>query len=76
MTQHNTCSTCPATWTGLTTCHCSACHITWSGIGLFDTHRRGGRCAPPQAMSGPLRLVSGVWRLPEMTDEDRAKLAG
>lgn len=77
-TPPNTCSTCPAAWTGTSPCHCSGCHVTFSGIGLFDTHRRADRCLDPSAlMAGgePLRLVDGVWRSPEMSDEARAAFA-
>jgi hypothetical protein len=74
-TAPNTCSGCDATWTGVAVCHCSGCHTTWSGISLFDAHRRGGQCVAAQALDRDLRLVAGVWRSPEMTDEARALFA-
>ena len=45
-----TCSSCDATWTGVSRCHCSECHRTFSGLGLFDRHRRGGKCQDPAGL--------------------------
>lgn len=80
----NTCSDCPATWTGLTVCHCSGCHQTFAGAGLFDVHRtqysEHGTCRRPADMlttSGirtgePVMFFrEGMWRGPEMTDEQK-----
>jgi hypothetical protein len=43
----NTCGGCITTWTGMVMCHCAGCHNTFSSLGLFDRHRRGGRCREP-----------------------------
>ncbi len=87
MVQLNTCSGCPATWTGLSTCHCSGCHQTFAGVGLFDAHRtqygESGKCRRPADMivAGGLRagepamfFREGVWRGPEMTDEEKRRV--
>lgn len=75
------CGGCSVTWTGLSRCHCAAdtCHVTLSGVSLFEQHRRGGRCTPPDQMTvagEPLRLVDGVWRGPQMSDDEVAARTG
>lgn len=78
----NTCSACEVTWTGLSVAHCAAksCHRTFAGVGLFDAHRTAdGRCLDPEQLlteTGRRRAFfrDGMWRGPEMTEEQRAKL--
>jgi len=76
-----TCSGCRAGWTALNAAHCSGCHRTFAGPGLFDIHRTAeGRCLDPELVvgrDGQRRLFfrTGMWRGPELTDEQRAKLA-
>jgi hypothetical protein len=78
-----TCSGCPATWTATTAAHCSGCHRTFSGIGLFDLHRsqygERGSCIDPdnvrnQAGYRVMFHRDGMWRGPESTDEQKARL--
>ena len=89
MTPANTCSGCTATWTGSNACHCSGCHHTFAGVRLFDAHRaqygEHGICRRPADMtmaSGPregepiMFLRDGVWRGPEMTDEQKLERFG
>lgn len=57
--------------------HCSGCHLTWSSATLFDTHRRYGKCNPPEEIrerGEPLRLVGGIWCPPEVDEETRARM--
>lgn len=71
-----TCS-CGARWTGTATAHCSACHSSFSGVSLFDQHRKAagehGGCTHPEVLAEttPLIQVDGVWRYPEMTEEQK-----
>lgn len=51
-----TCSTCPATWTGINIAHCACCHQTFSTLAWFDAHRRGNKCLDPAG----LKVKSGV----------------
>ena len=84
MPQTNTCAGCRATWTGLSLCHCGGCHQTFGGAALFDAHRTQhgefGTCRRPadMVMTSGVRagepvmfLREGVWRGPEMSDEDK-----
>lgn len=76
----NTCSGCLSTWTGLSVAHCGGCHETFATVGLFDAHRVDGHCVHPfevRTRGGEPRLFfrDGMWRGPELTDEQRAKLA-
>jgi hypothetical protein len=81
----NTCSGCEAAWTGLSVAHCAAsgCHELFASVSLFDMHRSQdgdhGACIPPgevQGRNGEQRLLfrDGMWRGPELTEEQRAKL--
>lgn len=62
----NTCSGCPARWTGHRTAHCGNCHRSFSTVGNFDKHRspdgEHGHCRYP----GVVGLVQrdGVWSMP------------
>jgi hypothetical protein len=84
--QLNTCSGCPATWTGVRACHCCRCHTTFAGVALFDAHRtqygERGTCRRPADMvmtSGartgePVMFFrDGVWCGPEMSDEQKQR---
>jgi len=42
------CARCESRWDGLNTAHCCACHQTFTTPGVFDKHRRDGKCLPPQ----------------------------
>jgi hypothetical protein len=78
-----TCGGCGASWTGLAAAHCSACHRTFAAARLFDDHRsmvgprEHGSCRNPVTITrGGKRIMfwrEGMWRGPEMTDEDRAR---
>jgi hypothetical protein len=69
----NTHGACGTTWTGTRAAHCSGCCRTFSGSSLFDAHRRGygdrGSCLDPVALGAEFR--DGMWRAPEMTDEEK-----
>lgn len=41
------CARCESRWDGLNTAHCGACHETFTTPGVFDKHRRNGKCLPP-----------------------------
>jgi hypothetical protein len=76
-----TCNGCDQVWTALGACHCGACHRTFSGIKLFDRHRthhgERGSCVDPTTVKGsPIEFRDGMWRGPEMTEEDVAKRRG
>ncbi|HEX3778494.1 MAG TPA: hypothetical protein VHX38_02425 [Pseudonocardiaceae bacterium] len=75
-TQTATCSGCDARWTGSSRAHCTApnCHRTFATAGLFDRHRRGFACIDPTGIDG-MELRDGLWRSPEMTEEQRAAAA-
>lgn len=71
---------CGKTWSGNGVAHCSGCHENFSGVGLFDRHRSitgaHGTCVPPDQLrtTGGERvceLRDGVWRYPEMTEEQK-----
>lgn len=66
------CGVCPARWTGQSRAHCGACHRTFAGVTYFDQHRRAFACVDPATIA-EMRLVDGLWRGPEMSEE--AKLA-
>lgn len=79
-----TCSGCDAAWTARNAAHCGSCHSLFASVPLFDMHRAQdgdhGACIPPgevQGRSGEQRLFfrDGMWRGPELSDEDRARLA-
>lgn len=87
MADRITCSGCDDTWTALGACHCSACHATFSGVALFDRHRsvaggEHGSCLPPGRLCNVttgervMFLRDGMWRGPEMTDEQKTKRFG
>lgn len=79
-----TCS-CATRWTALTAAHCSGCHRTFSGVSNFDLHRTvagpHGTCRAPAEITNKagervLFFRGGMWRSPEMTDEDKAARFG
>jgi hypothetical protein len=85
----HTCSGCPAVWTGSRAAHATCCHRTFASVSLFDAHRSivgsHGTCKDPAALtfqSGPragARVMfyrDGIWRSPEMTDEQKAEAFG
>lgn len=51
--------------------HCTVCHETFGGVTMFDRHRVGGRCLPPDQC----RMVDrdGVWR-EQLTAAQKASL--
>lgn len=74
------CNGCPNTWTAGGAAHCAACHRLFSTPRLFDLHRsaRGerGACLDPaeiRTASGErvMFLRDGMWRGPEMTEEQK-----
>lgn len=76
------CGGCGASWTPLGAAHCSACHATFSTSRLFDLHRvakgERGTCLDPDTVTNRngQRLLfwrDGMWRGPELTDEQRAR---
>lgn len=75
----HSCNGCGARWTGLSPCHCGACHRTFAGIALFDRHRdqhgERGHCVDPATITkgSPIEFREGMWRGPEMTEEQKAK---
>lgn len=81
-----TCGGCPATWTATGAAHCACCHQTFSTWRLFDAHRhaRGehGGCLDPSAIVNGVTgervmfLREGMWRGPELTDEQKARMRG
>jgi hypothetical protein len=81
-----TCGGCTRTWTALSAAHCSACHThPFSSVRLFDLHRSSagdhGRCLNPaqihnRAGERVMFLRDGMWRGPEMTDEEKARVEG
>jgi hypothetical protein len=79
----NTCGRCDATWTAKRAAHCGGCCRTFATVVLFDAHRSAdgphGTCLDPETVvgeSGHRRLFfrDGMWRGPELTDEQRANL--
>lgn len=81
------CNGCGNTWTGLSRAHCAAegCHRTFGSVGLFDRHRssagKHGTCLDPTSItnSNGERVMfyrDGMWRGPEMTEEQKAALFG
>lgn len=65
---------CNQTWTALNAAHCAVCHRTFSAVSLFDKHRKvtPGECAIPEGTE----FRNGMWRGPEMTDEEKARAFG
>jgi hypothetical protein len=64
--------------------HCGSCHRLFAGVRLFDMHRsrdgEHGTCLDPETVLGEqgqqrLFFRDGMWRGPELTGEQRAKLA-
>jgi hypothetical protein len=82
----NTCGGCDATWTAPTAAHCGSCHRTFAGVALFDAHRSAtgehGACIDPETIrhgkTGERLMFhrNGMWRGPEMTEEQKAKAFG
>lgn len=62
----NTCSGCPARWSGHRTAHCGSCHRTFSTVANFDRHRSPngphGACRFPGLVG--LTQRDGVWSMP------------
>lgn len=84
-----TCTGCPARWTATGAAHCASCHRTFSSPRLFDAHRstRGelGSCVDPVTLTvqtgaragEPVMFFrDGMWRGPEMTDEQKLAAYG
>lgn len=78
-----TCSGCAETWTAAGACHCGGCHRLFATVALFDAHRSAdgdhGTCLDPETVVGEYRqrrlfFRDGMWRGPELTEEQRAKL--
>lgn len=75
-----TCSGCDQTWTAPGAAHCGSCHRLFAAPGLFDKHRsqygERGACVDPTTLTGRSEMVfrDGMWRGPEMTDEQQARL--
>src|SRR6185437_810072 len=77
------CNGCGTHWTGLSRAHCSACHQTFASSGLFDRHRSSsgdhGTCLNPASIihtaTGERVMFyrEGMWRGPEMTEEQKIK---
>lgn len=82
----NSCGGCGATWTGTGPAHCGSCHRhPFASSGLFDLHRstKGGEhgsCLDPfQVLKNGERVMflrDGMWRGPQMTDEQKARRFG
>ncbi|HEX5345953.1 MAG TPA: hypothetical protein VFW64_02455 [Pseudonocardiaceae bacterium] len=85
----HSCSGCSAVWTGARTAHCSACHSTFATESLFDAHRSiagcYGTCRDPATLTyragqraGEQVMFwrDGLWRAPEMTDEEKVAMVG
>lgn len=79
------CNGCHTHWTGLTRAHCAACHQTFAAPGLFDRHRTTtgdhGTCHNPATITNAAgeRIMfyrDGMWRGPELTDEQKTALFG
>jgi hypothetical protein len=79
------CNGCGTTWTGLSRAHCAACHRTFAAAGLFDRHRSTtgdhGTCLNPATLTNANgeRVMfhrDGMWRGPELTDEQKNTLFG
>ncbi len=78
-----TCSGCDVTWTAASAAHCGGCHRTFATVQLFDAHRSAegehGSCLHPDDVRGRdgkprLWFRDGMWRGPELTEEQREKL--
>lgn len=91
MAENITCGGCDNTWTATGAAHCAACHTApFATATLFDAHRstRGGEhgsCVDPETLvikSGPrtgeriMFFRDGMWRGPEMTEEQKAARFG
>ena len=84
----NSCGGCDETWTGTGRAHCAApgCHRLFATVALFDAHRsaRGphGACIDPETIrhgkTGERLMFhrNGMWRGPEMTEEQKAAAFG
>lgn len=85
----HSCSGCSAVWTGAHIAHCSACHSTFAAVGLFDAHRsiagNSGTCRDPATLTyrtgqrAGERVMfwrDGLWRAPEMPDEEEVTAFG
>jgi len=78
------CSRCGSTWTALSAAHCGECCVTFSGVNLFDRHRyvtrdHGGCVDPAEMMEKGRRVAfyrNGMWRGPELSEEQRNQLYG
>jgi hypothetical protein len=81
-----TCGGCDRTWTATGAAHCAACHTEpFSTARLFDLHRSAagehGRCLNPaqirnRAGEQIMFLRDGMWRGPELTDDEKAARFG
>jgi hypothetical protein len=71
------CARCTSRWAGLNTAHCTACHETFTTPGIFDKHRRGSKCLPPEAAGlVPTRRAYRCWatpRSPEMVWQSKSE---
>lgn len=76
---------CGAAWTALGAAHCATdqCHRTFSAVDLFDRHRQAygehGRCVDPTTIvtttgQWVMFFRNGMWRGPELTEEQRAAM--
>jgi hypothetical protein len=41
---------------------CATCKRTFGGVGLFDRHRKGGRCSDPATIPQAHQDGRGIWR--------------
>lgn len=75
------CNGCTERWTAVGAAHCSGCHRTFSTYRLFDLHRstsgEHGVCLDPASVKkngeNLLDFRNGMWRGPEMTEEQKAR---
>lgn len=72
------CGGCAARWSGTLIAHCGACHLSFGSTRWFDRHRRLDRCLDPIDIRDPegyqaMRLVDGVWRGPDASEEMKAR---
>jgi hypothetical protein len=76
---------CGARWTARGLAHCGGCHNSYSGISTFDQHRsmtgEHGVCKRPAEVVNSLgeRLLwlrDGVWRGPELTEDEKTARFG
>ena len=82
MSELITCNGCDRVWTATGAAHCAACHAApFATAGLFDQHRSAagehGTCLDPEKILNRrtgermMFLRNGMWRGPEMTDEQK-----